>query len=263
MKRSVIIFAAILFFIPVVVISYRVFVLRYPFFPVAFGKIWHVSMEARVIPKEKEIAVEMGLPANYGGRRVMGERITSGTLDFNFFNEPLNRFGYWAGPVDMGDAKTISYRASVLVPSRKPREAPPALEPYPGGIDEQKRVLAERLVAGWKGLSPPERLRAVAKAATGEWGNISPRSSDLKEWAALQKEFGGRMAFLILLRAADLPARIVEGLLLDDIVTRDFHAWMEVWTGKKWESLSLEGENIYGDSTKLLPLVIGGYPPFF
>jgi len=262
MKRSVIIFAAILFLIPVAVISYRVFVLGYPFFPVAFGKIWHVSMEARVVPKEKEIAVEIGLPASYGGRRVMGERITSGALDFNFFNEAPNRFGYWAGPVHLGDTQTVSYHASVLVRSRKPRENPPALEPYQEGIGEQKQALAERLVASWKGLSPPERLRAVAAAATGEWGSAPPASSDLHEWAALREKIGPRLAFLILLRAADLPARIVEGLLLDDTVTRDFHAWMEVWTGKKWESLSLETGNIYGDSSKLLPLVIGGYPPF-
>jgi len=262
MKRSVVIFAIILFLIPVSVISYRVFVLRYPFFPVAFGKIWHVSMDARVVPKEKEIAVEMGLPANYGGRRVMGERITSGALDFNFFNEAPNRFGYWSGSVDIGDAQTISYHASVLVPSRKPRETPPALEPYPGGIDEQKQALAERLVAPWKGLSPPERLRAAANSASGEWGNIPPASSDLQEWAAMREKIGPQMAFLILLRAADLPARIVEGLLLDDIITQDIHSWMEVWTGKKWESLSLETGKVYGDSSKLLPLIIGGYPPF-
>ena len=262
MKRSVIIFAAILFLIPVAVISYRVFALGYPFCPVAFGKIWHVSMEARLIPKEKDIAVEMGLPANYGGRRVMGERITSGALDFNFFNEAPNRFGYWSGSVDIGDAQTISYHASVLVPSRKPRETPPALEPYPAGMDGQKQALAERLVASWKGLSPPERLRAVANSASGEWGNAPPASSDLQEWATMREKIGPQMAFLILFRAADLPARIIEGLLLDDTITQDFHSWMEVWTGKKWESLSLERGKIYSDSSKLLPLVIGGFPPF-
>jgi hypothetical protein len=261
MKRSVIIFAVILFLIPVSVISYRVFVLRYPFFPVAFGKIWHVSMEARVVPKEKEIALEMGLPANYGGRRVMGEKVTSGTLDFNFFNEAPNRFGYWAGRVDIGDSQTISYQASVLVRSRKPREKPPALEPYPAGIEEKEQALAERLVAGWKGLSPPERLRAVANAASGEWGDTPPASSDLQDWAALREKYGPRMAFLILFRAADLPARIDEGLLLDDTITQDLHSWLEVWTGKKWESLSFETGKVYSQSTKLLPLVIGGYPP--
>lgn len=261
MKRSVVIFAAILFLIPVSVISYRVFVLRYPFFPVAFGKIWHVSMEARLVPKEKEIAIEMGLPANYGGRRMMGERITSGTLDFNFLNETPNRFGYWAGPVDIGDAQTISYRASILVRSRKPRENPPALEPYPTGIDGGKQALAERLIAGWKGLSPPERLRAIANAASGEWGITPPPSSELQEWAVIREKIGPRMAFLILLRAADLPARVVEGLFLEDTIHQDFHSWMEVWTGKKWECLSLETGKVYSDATKLLPLVIGGYPP--
>jgi hypothetical protein len=110
--------------------------------------------------------------------------------------------------IDIGDAQTISYRASILVRSRKPRENPPAQEPYPAGIEEKEQDLAERLVAGWKGLSPPERLRAVADAASGEWGNAPPASSDLQEWAPIREKFGARMAFLILLRAADLPARI-------------------------------------------------------
>jgi hypothetical protein len=260
MKRSVILLAAILFLIPVSVISYRVFILRYPFFPVAFGKIWHVSMEARLVPKEKEVAVEMGLPANSGGRRVMGERVTSGALDFNFFNEVPNRFGYWYGPVDIGNTQTISYHASILVRSRKPREDPPILEPYPAGMDGQKQALVERLVMRWKGLPPPERLRAVANAATGEWGNPPPAPADLQEWMKFQKENGNRRAFLTLFRAAELPARIVEGLLLDDTITQEFHSWMEVWTGKRWESLSFESGEIHTDSSRLLPLVIGGYP---
>ena len=262
MKRSVIIFAVILFFIPVSVISYRVFVLHYPFFPVAFGKIWHVSMEARWAAKEKNIDIEMGLPANYGGRRVMGERITSGALGFNFFYEEQNRYGLWSGSVDSGEKGSISYHASVLVPSRKPPEKPPALEPYPKGIVEEKRALAERLTAGWKRLSPPERLRAVANAASGEWRPTPPAPADLQEWTALQQEHGPRVSFLILLRAADLSARIVEGLFLDDTIAQGFHSWLEVWTGKKWESLSLETGKIYAHPSKLLPLVIGGYPPF-
>jgi len=261
MKRSVIIFAAILFLIPVVVISYRVFVLRYPFFPVAFGKVWHVSMEAEVLPKEKGVAIEIGLPASYGGRRVIGESVTSGALDFNFRNEVPNRFGFWAGLVDIGDKQTISYHASVLVPSRKSRETPPALEAYPGGIDERKQALAKRLVAGWKGLSPTRRLRAVAAAVFGEWGDTPPASADLQEWTAFQKENGIRMAFLTLLRAAELPAQIVEGLFLGNMITQELYSWLDVWTGKRWESLSLETGEIYADSSKLLPLVIGGYPP--
>ncbi len=261
MKRSVVLFAVVLFLIPVTLISYRVFGLGYPFFPVAFGKIWHVSMEARVVPKEKEVGIEMGLPTNYGGRRVMGERVSSGSLDFNFFNETPNRFGYWAGEAETGDKQTISYRASVLIRSLKPKETPPALEPYPTGVDGGKQALAERLVAGWKGFSPMKRVRAVAAAISGEWGNPPPASADLQEWMNFQKENGIRRAFLVLLRAAELPARVAEGLFLDDTITQEFNSWLEVWTGKKWESLSFETGEIYADSSRLLPLVIGGYPP--
>jgi hypothetical protein len=260
MKRSVIILAAILFLIPTALISYRVFVLRYPFFPVAFGKVWHLSMEARVVPKEKEMAIEMGLPSNYEGRRLIGERVMSGAFDFNFFNEPPNRFGYWSGSVSIGNEQMISYQATVLIPSRKPREKPPKLEPYPPWADEGKQTLASRLILPWKKLSPAERLRAIAAAVSGDWGNNPPPLADRQEWQAIQQQMGPKTAILILLRAAELPTRLVEGLLLDDTVRRDFHSWVEVWTGKKWESLSLETGKVYASTNRLLPLVIGGYP---
>ncbi|MGB9700080.1 MAG: UUP1 family membrane protein [Thermodesulfobacteriota bacterium] len=260
MKRSVIILAAILLLIPILVISYRVFVLRYPFFPVAFGKVWHLSMETRVVPKGKEIAVEMGLPANYAGSRVIGERVFSGSLNFNFFHDPPNRFGYWSGTVNIDEAQTISYDASVLIPSRKPREKAPTLEPYPPWIDEEQRVLAANLASRWLNLPPPERLRAVVAALSGNWGDSSPSALDAKRWQAIQQHISPKMAALILFRAADLPARPVEGLLLDDTIRRDFHSWVEVWTGKKWESVSLETGKVYTSTSRLLPLAIGGYP---
>lgn len=261
MKRSVIIITAILFLIPIIVISYRVFVLRYPFFPVAFGKVWHISMEAIVNQKDKEIAIEMGLPANYGGRRVIGETVTSGGLDFNFFNEPPNRFGYWSGVINNRERQRISYHASVLVPSRKPREKSPELESYPADIPIEKQQWAEHLVAPWKKSAPPERLRLILDSLyKKEEGLLNPQ--DLKEWELLQKEYGDRRALLFLLRAAELPARLVAGILLDDTVTREFHNWIEVWTGKEWRSVSLETGHVYSDSRRLLPLVIGGYPSF-
>jgi hypothetical protein len=66
---------------------------------------------------------------------------------------------------------------------------------------------------------------------------------------------------LALLRAADLPARPVDGLLLSASVTENLLTWVEVWTGKKWEGVSPETGKFYKDSTRLLPLLKGGYPP--
>jgi len=261
MKRSVVVLAIVLFLTPVLLINYRVFSLGYPFLPLSLGRIWQVTMEARIVPKERELELEIGLPFTYDGRRVAQEKITGGSLDFNFFNEPPNRFGVWRGRVNLGDIQTISYRATILVRSSKTRETPPALEPYPSGIDGEKQALAERMVAGWKNLSPPARLQAIAAAAVGAWGANPPAESDLQKWSAIRGKHGPLMAFLALLRAADLPARPVDGLLLRESVTENLLTWVEVWTGKKWEGVSPETGKLYKDSTKLLPLLTGGYPP--
>ena len=261
MKRSGIILAFVLFLIPALLINYRVFSLGYPFLPLGLGRIWQVTMEVRVLPKDSRLELEIGLPSTDGERRVAQEKITSGSLDFNFFNEPPNRFGVWTGLVDPGDLRTISYRATILVRSQKAGETPPVLESYSSGFDGEEQALAERMVAGWRNLSPPARLGAIAGTVTGEWGANPLAEANLQNWSAVRKKYGPLVAFLALLRAADLPARPVDGLLLSTSVTENLLTWVEVWTGKKWEGVSPETGKLYKDSTRLLPLVKGGYPP--
>jgi hypothetical protein len=260
MKRPAIVLVVGLLLLSFAFISYRIIWLGYPIFPTAPGKTWQVSMDAHVKAAEKEIAVMIGLPYTHVGGIVVEERIYSGKLNFNLLHEGHNQIGVWSGAIGPGE-EVITYRATIHTPPQYSYKAkPPNLEPYPASITMEEQTMAKRLVAKWSQLAPPARLRAVALIMTGVWGMPPPDDRDLHAWSAFQDQYGRLTALLVLLRAARLPARAVEGLQLAESVTTEPLTWIEVWTGQQWERLQPEIGEIYQKSVSFLPLTTGGVP---
>ena len=260
MKRPVLLLAVALFLLSAACIGYRIIWLRYPLFPPAPEKAWQLHMEALVKGGQKEVMVRVGLPYSHAGQTVVEERITSGRLIFNLISDGPNQIGVWSGPADE-EGTVIGYRAIIHIPSPRPSKTKPkGLDPYPGTVGGAEQALARRLVAKWNPLGAPARLRAIAATATGTWGTPSPEDRDLWAWSAFQNKQGRRGALLVLLRAADLTARVVEGLPLIEGVAVQPLVWVEVWTGKEWENLQPETGEIYHKSLSFLPLTTGGLP---
>jgi len=260
MKRPALLLAVVLLLLSSAFISYRILWLGYPIFPTAPGKAWQLDMEARIKADQKEIRVMIGLPHNHPGGIVAEERITSGTLTFNLLREEPNQVGIWSG--DIGpEEEVIRYRATIhMPPSRFSKAKAPTLEPYPADVTKEEQTMATRLVEKWSRLPSPARLRAVAATVTGHWGVPPPDDRNLRAWSAFQQKHGRLIALLVLLRAADLPARPVEGLTLAESMTTSLLVWVEVWTGQNWENLQPETGEIYRKSVSFLPLTVGGLP---
>ena len=262
MKRHAVVLAVTLLLLTSASISYRIIWLGYPIFPTAPGRAWQLSMDAQVKSDGKEMKVMIGLPLSHAGEIVAEERIRSGTFQFNLVREGSNQIGVWSG-VSEGEGQTIGYRATVHIPPQYPqrslREKPERLEPYGADVGKAEQALAKRLSADWIGLAPPARLRAVAAAVKGDWGKLSPDDRDLRAWLIFQDQHGRVAAVHLLLWAAGLPARTVEGMkLIESVVSTPF-SWVEVWTGE-WESLQPETGEIYKKPVPLLPLTAGGVP---
>ena len=256
MKRPALLLAVVLLLISSAFISYRILWLGYPIFPTAPGKAWQLDMEARIKADQNGIRVMIGLPHNHPGGIVAEERITSGTLNFNLLREGPNQVGIWSGDIG-SEEEMIRYRATIhLSPSRFSKAKVPQLEPYPADVTKEEQTLATHLVANWSRLPSPARLRAVAAAVTGNWGD----DRNLRAWSIFQQKRGKLKALLILLRAADLPAQLVEGLYLAESMTTSPLVWIEVWTGQDWEKLQPETGEIYQKSVSFLPLTVGSVP---
>jgi hypothetical protein len=260
MKRPAVLLALALLFISFAFICYRIIVLKYPIFPAAPQKVWQFSMDAHVDGGEKETTVMVGLPSTHRGQIVAEERIRSGTLTFNLLREGANQIGVWSGAISPR-GEGVGYSSTIQVQSQRLLKIkPPKLEPYPLNIGKEEQALGKRLVAKWDSLPPADRLRRIAAAVKGIWGTPPPEAQDLQAWSGFQERHGQIGALLVLLRAADLPARLVEGLQLAESITNSTLTWIEVWTDQEWESLQPEKGEIYQKPVSLLPLTTDGLP---
>jgi hypothetical protein len=260
MKRPAVLLVMALLLISFALISYRIIWLQYPIFPAAPEKVWQLSMDAHVKGGEKETTVMIGVPYTHRGQMVAEERIHSGTLSFNLLREGINQIGVWSGTLGL-EGETIGYSSTIQVrPQRPSKTKPPPLEPYPPNVGKEEQALAKRLVGRWLSLQPTDRLRRIAPAARGIWGTPPPDAQDLQAWSGFQEKHGQLETLLVLLRAADLPVRVVQGLQLAESITNSTLTWIEVWTGQEWESLQPEKGEIYQKPAPLLPLTTNGLP---
>lgn len=261
MKHPAVWLAVALFVLSSLIIGYRIIGLGYPPFPNAPGTAWQFTMDAHITSnKEQDVTVRIGLPNGHSDRIVTEEHISSGSLTFNLLSEGPNQMGVWSGAAGP-EGKNITYRATILSRTQRLQAlAAPKLGPYPLTVRKAEQAFATRLVSRWSHFEPPARLRAIAAMTGGQWGIPRPEEGDIKTWQSIVEVHGRLPALLILLRAAELPTRTVQGLPLIECITEAPVTWIEVWTGKEWERVRPDTGEIYGKELSFLSLATGGFP---
>jgi hypothetical protein len=258
-KRPTVLIVIFLLFFPASLITYRIVALGYPLFPTAPGMVWQISVDARLAGADyEETVLWINLPYTRTGLRLLEEQFTSGTMSLDALSEGPNRLAVWSGLIDDG-MEVIGYRATIVVqPTFSPVPLSSTLPPSPEHVEEAEQSLADRLVGKWSQLAPVDRLRAIAAIATGEWGTPPPTPQDIQAWSVFREKYSDGEAFLLLLRAAGLTARPVEGLLLAESIVRTPLMWIEVLTDEGWEALLPASGTIYQKPIPLLPLATDG-----
>jgi hypothetical protein len=124
------------------------------------------------------------------GRMVVEERISAGAQNIDIHREGPNRIGIWSVPGKQ-EERLVNFKTTIHVrPGRVGKDGgpPPRSEPPPNGGEEQ--ALAERLVAGWRNLPPPLRIKAIAATTTGRWTDPPPGNSEIQAWTAVRERLG-------------------------------------------------------------------------
>jgi hypothetical protein len=239
-------------------VFYRIVRLGSPLIPTAPGQTWELSLNVHVKSGGGETRVALGLPAEIPNRMVVEEKISPGAQSVNIFREGPNRIGVWSFPGGHQD-ELISYRTLIHLRARSgEKERAPDMGSYPPQVGPEEQGLAVRLVSGWKRLSPPMRIKAIAATASGKWVDPPPPNAEIQAWLKVKEKLGKGVALLSLFRAAGLPARSAEGLrLLNSVVSVPF-PWIEVWDGQRWENLHPGSGEFFGRDAELLPLSYGG-----
>lgn len=239
MKRAHLKVVLPLFILPAALIGYRVIFLGYPLVPTIPGKAFKVTFEAalRGTPGQ-ETSLRVALPGNQEGLSVAEEQSLSGILNFGILLDRETRWGVWSGQLVDSD-ELVSYGALIVPRSSPPQRPRPSDQgAYPEGTEPGERVLARKIAARWKSLEPPSRLKAVREALLGNLAPPEPSPEDLASWQDMLQRLGRPKAALILLQAAGLPARMVQGLRVLGGVETSTSRWLEVWTGgSSWEKM--------------------------
>ncbi|MBI3091019.1 MAG: UUP1 family membrane protein [Candidatus Tectomicrobia bacterium] len=252
--------AGVLLLLPALLVTYRIVGLGYPPIPTAPGRTWEVSVRALVRPDARGVLAQLILPQSRGESIVMNEQLTSGVLDAHMVVSEGRRLGVWSGPPSEDEA-IIGYQAIIHLPAGRgvtPRLKAPELQTYPPDLPPAERAALERLVARWRRRPPQQRLAAAAQTLGGEWSDVEAAAEDIRQWSSMSAERGPLQAFLLLLRAAELPARQVQGLPLGRSVRSAPLEWVEVWVGKEWARISAESGLPSGRSVQYLPLARDG-----
>lgn len=260
MRRPVLFLAMALFLLTAALLFYRIGWLGYPVLPVAKGQVWQLLIQLHLAPEDEEQSVLLALPPEHTGNVVVEERVASDAYAFNIQRQGPNRLGIWSGAGENGPVE-ISYRA--LIHSRPRRSAirqSPLLGPYPPAFGKEERRQAEEVVQKWKTLAPAARFQAVASMFRRERGDSPPNEDLSRSWRETEQRHGRTDAVLALLRAADLPARPVQGIPLVEGVQTEPVRWIEVWTGRAWSNLNPETGEVYPATAALLPLAVGDVP---
>jgi len=261
MKRPAVWLALLLVLLSGSLVAYRIVVLHYPALPSSSGEAWNLTLEATVKGESgKELKVTLGLPEDGGQHLVTQERVESGLLEFALTKAGTQRFGIWTGTA-AEEEEFISYKA-VIVPDPRPRQADlmPALQAYAPEFSADELALMGQLAGRWNRSPPVAKLNAVLAASQSNWGPPALSPIQLQSWTALRAKHAPALTLLALLRAAQIAARDVQGLALEDSISGATMAWVEVWRDGVWLRIDPRTGKRYPANTALLPLTFGGTP---
>ena len=211
-----------------------------PFWPGEQRPVWLVEARVDLQATGDEVLVSLDLPDNPPGFRLHTEHATSPGYGFSIIEEGGDRRGEWSKR-DASGPQTLYYKAQLIAsPSGGELEPEPEPEstsgeesipqPRPMYWEEPQDTAANQLVSrALETSSTPESLtRELIKRLNIPTGDQNA--------SLLIEEVGSRSLLLErLLNQADIPARQVMGLFLEDARRRQtLTPMVEAYNGEEW-----------------------------
>jgi hypothetical protein len=249
MHRSVLVVGVLLIAFGLGVFLWKTQGLDMPIVPSGEGP-WRVELEITLRGEGQRGSVRAPLPSSGPGQSVFDERTASEGLLFTIRTEGGQRIGVWSGRLSGVLRVVHGFRVQTTpLKVELPLELPPpppaeVVADYTGATTELPVHAAEiQAEIGRLPLAsqrdPVARLRTLFSLVSEEIGGVDTASDDaVLTLAAREGSPRGRtLLFTTLLRAAGIPARVVQGLQLRD-GTAIPTEWSEAYIGGTWVPLS-------------------------
>ena len=249
MQRSVLLVGALLFAFGLGIFFWKTRGLDMPIIPSGEGP-WRVELEITLRGEGDRGSVRAPLPSSGPGQSVFDERTASEGLLFTIRTEDGQRVGVWSGRLSGVVRVVHGFRVQtsavrVALPLQLPEEPPHELVASYTAATTELPVHSAEIQAEIARLplasprDPVARVRTLFALVSEEIGSAETGSDDaILTLAAREGSPRGRtLLFVTLLRAAGIPARVVQGLQLRN-QTADPTQWAEARIGDVWVPLS-------------------------
>jgi transglutaminase-like putative cysteine protease len=254
LKRRVVAIGGLLVLSGIAVFAWRAVVLDLPISPSGRGDLWQLELRlhldaAPVAPRGVAGRVRVPLPGTRPGQVVIDERLGTGGLELTIHEEGGARVAVWEGDLGRADVPWARFRIkrapySLDVPlGRVPGAMPSAAA---DGVDAGRSpstAPAIRTAVATLDLPPAshvgDRARLLYAFVAHEIGEAVDAIDDPLRVLALREgsPLGRERLLVALLRAADVPARLVRGLALGASRPREA-VWVEAGIADAWAPMS-------------------------
>ena len=249
MQRNVIVVGALFVALGLGVFVWKTRSLGMPIIPSGEGP-WRVELEITLRGEGQRGSVRAPLPSSGPGQSVFDERTASEGLLFTIRTEDGQRIGVWSGRLSGVVRVVHGFRVQtnavrVPLPLQLPQEPPreilatytAATTELPVHAAEIQAEIARQPLASPR--DPVARIRTLFTLVTEEIGGAGTGSDDaVLTLAAREGSPRGRtLLFTTLLRAAGIPARVVQGLALRGSSAAPIQ-WGEAWIDERWVPFS-------------------------
>lgn len=212
---------------------YKAFILGFPIVPRAQTSVWNVEAQVRFEAKGEPVKVEMFVPQNTRRFTLLDEHFISRGYGLQTLRDGVNRQAIWTLRQAKG-RQSLFYRAVVTQsPLDQQERSSAAPQAAPPGFEGAQLEAAQALLAEARAQSAdlPSLLAGLLRRV-----NTPQPDGGLK--LLLGKNLGqaSRLGLAVrILRLAGLPARQVNGLVLDQPRQKaKLEYWLEVYHKDSW-----------------------------
>ncbi len=200
-----------------------------PFLPGQQQTVWQVEARISFNAQGGPAQVILTLPPEQSGYRIIDERSASTGYGFVVEEQAGQRYAHWTRRDVRGD-QLLFYEVELVPDTSTAFQLPPPAEPDVVFWDEPYRTAALDVLGRVLPLSADEY--SLAQQLVLEISSL-PRDQSL---ALLANQFPLPTLFANLLAQANVPARRVQALVLEDGRRRQpLTELVQVWTGERWQ----------------------------
>ena len=208
---------------------HRHVVFEVPWTPGEQRQVWEIEAQVNLFARGEPVRVDLAIPSDQEGFRIISEHTASSGYGLSFDERASGRTASWTIRSARGNQQLYYSAQALVAPNEPPAAVPPPRIPddvlWQSPYDTAAVALIQR--AYQRSADNYSFASELIRLITGDDQDENAR--------LLLTQFDATALMVRLLNQADIPARELNGLLLEDGRRRqNLTPWLQVYQGEDW-----------------------------